>query len=334
MTTLVETGILDNVPAPPSLLLPQISFSAPQSRVQSPPSLKPKRRSFSQPVSPITKKPGSPIKKPLPPLRSPDRAVRKYGPRVKIATYNPRDVKREAPCPRHAYATMEQELAHMPSHSVGGVRFSEVERDVLMPTRTNCPVHVYAEAKSSIRSAPATFSKFNGKSYGPGERVESDPCPVHAYAEPPTSMRTRPATFAKAVTPREPIATSGPGVHAYSEMGSSLAKGGARFSTAKQGRDTFQGTARALAPVSGYAAPNSTLRSVGGTTFGSTPRFMSGGLSRTGLVIAASEASHRRPLNALKPLPKLMPLAEKENVETAWAPRAEGGSPREVEAAL
>lgn len=341
MTTMIEaTGIMAHIPTPPALTLPQISASCPESRLPTPPEMKrpTRRQSFSQPVSPKAK-PISPITKTKPPL-SPTRALKKHIYAATFASHNPRAVNKLAPCPVHCYSSPEQELKVKPSRAVGGVKFSEVPRDVLAPVRTNCPVHVYQEARSTLAQlGSASFARYE-------ERAEPDRCPVHAYATPLSSMRQHSATFGKAVTPRVETATAGPPVHAYSEPLSTLSKGGALFGTSKQGRDAFQRTDRTLAPVHSYAELTSTLRS-GGATFGSTPRpsCLAGSLSRTGLVSSSSTptlgllGARKTSTRALKPLPKLVPLTEV-GVEPAPAAHKQqqhddgAGSPREVEALL
>jgi len=352
---LVETSIMENVPTPPELMLPLISMSAPESRIPSPPAHKPhKRPSFSQPVSP---RPSLPRKngwnvvrqqlRPLSPigkkLVSPTRALKKHAYHATFSSYNPREAESSAACPVHCYSNVEQELKAKPSTSVGGVKFGDTMRDVLAPARSNCPVHVYQEARSTLSQlGSASFAKHKERD------DDADKCPVHAYATPLSSMRQRQATFAKAPTPRvTDTPTCAPDVHAYSEMRSTLSsKFATRFSSDRHGRDAFQGTGRALAPVHSYATPRSTLRT-GGATFGSTPRSIlgSGGLSRTGLLVAPPRAEPPRAelfrvpsrLTAVKSLPKLMPLKEiaaapTDSPSKAWADDA--GSPREIEAAL
>merc|ERR1719230_482625 len=101
-------------------------------------------------------------------------------------------------------------------------------RDVLAPARTNCPVHVYQEARSTLSQlGSASFARHQERDDTAGK------CPVHAYATPLSSMRQRQATFAKAPTPRvADTPTCAPDVHAYSEMRSTLSsKFAARFST-------------------------------------------------------------------------------------------------------
>jgi len=342
---------MENVPAPPALQLPLISASAPDSRLPSPPSLKQSRRqsSFSQPVSPRKNgwqlmrknmKPLSPIGKKCP--LSPTRALKKHAYHATFSAYNPREAESSAACPVHSYSTIEQELKAKPSKSVGGVKFGDTERDVLAPARHVCPVHIYAEARSTLSQLGSTsFARYKERD------DDADKCPVHAYATPLSSLRQRPATFAKAPTPRvTDMPRCAPDVHAYAEMGSSLSsKFATKFSTNKVGRDGFQQTGRALAPVHSYSQLTSTLRA-GGATFGSTPRSSilgSGGLSRTGLLVAPPRAEPTKAPSswALKPLPKLMPLQEAgavtacEPLSKAWAGADDGArSPREVEAML
>jgi len=332
MTETIEfaqpTGFsIEGIAPPPPLRLP--SISAPQSRVTTPPPPPRKRRSFSQPTSPIAKKPLSPIAKQQ---LSPTRAIRKRHPRVAFSTYKPPTL-REAPCPVHSYSTIEQELHVKPSRCMRGqhgVKWSDEPREVLAPTRTNCPVHVYSAALSTLSQlGSASFAKHEA----PAETTAA--CPVHAYATPPSSMRTRPATFAKHATPRGAPAREGPLVHAYAEMSSTLSARGATAFSMEGGRDTFQRTARALAPVTAYAPPSSTLRT-GGATFGSAPRDALPSLSRTGLLVAppAGDGPAKRATRAqwrtLKALPKLVALAEAA-AQSGGKEGGEGGeSPREV----
>lgn len=261
------------------------------------------------------------------------RALRGHRYHATFAKYNPRDHANANECPVHSYSSMEQELAVKPTTAVGGVKFSDAPRDLMLPKRAVCPVHVYASARS-------TLSALGSASFAKAEHTEvPDVCPVHAYSSAGSSMRSRPATFAKDLTPRQGWAdTSGPPVHAYAPPTSSLRSSGvAGFGTDRQGRDAFQQTARALAPVHAYAAPASTLRTVGGASFGHASRDTLPGLSRTGLVSLTSTPTatkDRRP-RTLKPLPRTGSLqALAPTPETPKHDADGAGSPREVEAVL
>jgi len=259
---------------------------------------------------------------------------------VTFSSYNPRAVKKIAPCPVHSYSSIEKEIRMMPNHSVGGVKFSDAPRE--LPRLSSCPVHVYQEAKTSLSTlGSASFAKYEAKEPAVG-------CPVHSYVAQPSSLRARPASFAKAVTPRNEVASSGPAVHAYAPMSSTLsARGATAFSMERRngGRDAYMRTDRALAPVHAYSDPISSFRSVGAATFGSTPSLRSSSstptITRTGLLVYPTPTKPR----VLKPLPKLVPLteaiADEARAEAQEAYKATpkdaddgSGSPREVEALL
>lgn len=269
-------------------------------------------------------------------LQSPKRMTRGRSYHATFASYNPRSEKKNAPCPVHVYASIEQELAAMPNHSsVGGVKFGDTPRESRV--RSSCPVHVYADAKSSLSHMGSV--KFGDT---PREsRVQAE-CPVHAYADPVTSLRQRQATFAKFFERKESL-SSGPDVHSYIDPTSTLnSKGASAFGHDHRSRDAFQQTARSLAPVHAYAAPSSTLRTIGGSTFGtprSTPRSNLPSLTRTGLICATPSSPSSTPrssrgirpaLTLRKSLPKLMPHDEGE----ASGKGDDNWSPREIEALL
>lgn len=341
----MNIGIMDGIMAPPSIALPGLSFSAPESRRATPPRA-PRRHAISQPVSP--RKPGhKPLtgQKPLSPiaksLLSPTRAIKKHNYCATFSSYNPRAVKKLAPCPVHSYSSIEQEIKALPGHSSGGVKFSDAPRE--QPRISSCPVHVYQEAKSQLSTlGSASFAKYAPKEAPAG-------CPVHSYVAQPSSLRSHAASFAKAATPRTEL-SSGPPVHAYAPLSSTLsARGATAFSMERLdgGRDAYMRTDRALAPVHAYANPTSSFRSVGAATFGSSPSLRGSSstptLTRTGLLVYP--ASKPR---ALKPLPKLVPLAEEAHAKAVAMEAPKGlavtpppkdlddaaGSPREIESLL
>ena len=177
---------MEGIPRPPP-----VSFSAPESRVQTPPPPNHKRRNaFSKPSSPIGAKKrssiGSKVMPPPAPALSPARALRRHRYHATFEKHNPRTADLDAPCPVHAYSSAAQEIAVLPSHSVGGVKFGDTPR-LLTAVRPNCPVHVYAEAKS-------TLSAIGGAPFGTS-RLGRDVyqlagfAPVHAYASPASTLR-------------------------------------------------------------------------------------------------------------------------------------------------
>lgn len=120
----------------------------------------------------------------------------------------PRETHREALCPSHSYSTIEQELAVIPSHSVGGVKFGSTPRDILMPVRTNCPVHVYQEAKSMLSSkASATFATDLPRRDAFQQTTRSL-APVHAYAAPLSTLKTAGGVAFGSTAPRAGLLTS------------------------------------------------------------------------------------------------------------------------------
>lgn len=116
--------------------------------------------------------------------------------------------KQNVECPAHSYVSMEQELAVLPSQAVGGVKFGDTPRDVLMPIRPNCPVHVYAEAKSMLSSTgSATFSSDRPRRDA-FQQTERALAPVHAYAAPASTLRKAGGVAFGGTTPRADLFAS------------------------------------------------------------------------------------------------------------------------------
>lgn len=334
--------------APPALLLPQISFSAPASRRPSVPGTPRRPRAASQPTSPVAKKLGSPIGKklaPKSPTRSPAHYLRKHRPHASIV--GRREHRPAAPCAVHSYTNAEQEIRVMPDRVLASkaTKFGDAPREP--PPPESCPVHSYANAEQEIRVMPDRSLSSKAVPFGDAPRdVPVRPgCPIHVYAEARSTLKDAPATFAKHVTPRASVAPGeGPNVHAYATPRSTLASTAAPFGTEARRLGAFAGVERALAPVHSYAGAASSLKRTGGTMAMASGRsgWLHCGTSRTGLVPAAAA----EPTNggaALAPRPRtLKPLhPSKENVTVkVLSPPAEkaaaagGGSPREVEAAL
>jgi len=320
-----------DIDAPPSLMLPQISFSAPQSRRPSAPPTPigaRRPRAFSQPTSPVATRPTSPIAKraPQPPIRSPSHGIRRHRYHVSFGKDDTRGRIKSAPCPAHAYATVEQEIAAMPNKALSNaaVKFGDTPRDTVH-LRANCPVHVYSEARSTLkRMGTAPMARFDER------KEEPDVCPVHAYESPATTLKQAPQTFAKYSAPRQAAAaTAGPQVHSYEEPRSTLAHTGA----ASFSRDAARlSDRRALAPVHSYSSTYSSLKRTGGTMATSSRSGWLHSLSRTGLVPATSHSPRSSlppaggAMPKLKPLPKIRVVEEVEDAQHA--------SPREIEAPI
>merc|ERR1719408_1186426 len=83
---------------------------------------------------------------------------------------------------------MEAELKVLPNkfHN-DGHKWSEAPR-VLNELRPNCPVHVYQEAKSTLKSLGGTLKRQVDK------ETPANPCPVHAYETPRSFLKTSGAT--------------------------------------------------------------------------------------------------------------------------------------------
>merc|ERR1719487_2245754 len=219
--------IMEGIPRPPP-----VSFSAPESRVQTPPPPNHKRRNaFSKPSSPIGAKKrssiGSKVMPPPAPALSPARALRRHRYHATFEKHNPRTADLDAPCPVHAYSSAAQEIAMLPSHSVGGVKFGDTPRGAERPAP--CPVHAYSSAAQEIAVLPS--HSVGGVKFGDTPRLLTavrPNCPVHVYAEAKSTLS---------------------------------AIGGAPFGTSRLGRDVYQ--LAGFAPVHAYASPASTLRQVG-----------------------------------------------------------------------
>ena len=187
----------------------------------------------------------------------------------------------------------------------------------------------------------ATFNAYN-----PRSNPCDAPCAVHSYVTAEQEISVLPSKSTGGVkfseAPRiAPIRATCP-VHVYAEAKSTLRQmGGTRFSTGRQGRDSFQQTTRALAPVHAYASPASTLRKAGGVAFGSTaPRteLLSVSFTAEGLISAtrtprSSVRLQSRVAQRRLPPPKLAPLPEA-SASKVKEPQPGAGhhSPREVEA--
>jgi len=96
-------------------------------------------------------------------------------------TFNPRAFEAEATCPVHSYTSVEQELRVLPSTAVGGVKFGGTSRH-LSPVRV-CPVHSYTSVEQELRVLPSTAVggvKFGNtpRRLSPARAN----CPVHVYA--------------------------------------------------------------------------------------------------------------------------------------------------------
>lgn len=328
------SNIMENIPRPSFI---DVSFSAPASVLPTrPPSSLAQAPaaavSFSHPVSPIAKKVLSPIvrKKSSPKkMNSPDRLIRRRNSQVTFNNFNPRALKQDPQCPAHSYVGIEQELKVLPNKVINNaVKFSETPREAFEPLRPNCPVHVYQEAKTTLRSLGGTFTR----AVDPAAPAK---CPVHFYETPRStlkksgatafSMDSRDAAFDSARRALAPV-------HAYETPRSTLKTSGATaFSTEHRGRNAFQNTGRpgSRAPVHSYETPRSFLKTTGGATFGSSARSSLLSVSRTGLITATTT-----PLKAprtLKPLPALVPPSIVKPVVEEKAIVEEGDeSPRDV----
>jgi len=175
-----------NVPLPPALQLPQISFSAPASRLRTPPPPPGKRgrRAASLPVSPISKKVPSPIaKKLLAPVLSPTRGLRKHRYHATFAQHNPRTTAGDvAACPSHAYASLQAELDLLPKGRTRGPASFATFNPRTVEAEAACPVHAYASVEQELSVLPSTAVggvKFGGTPRLTPARAN---CPVHVYA--------------------------------------------------------------------------------------------------------------------------------------------------------
>jgi len=291
------SNIMENIPRPSFI---DVSFSAPASVLPTrPPSSLAQAPaaavSFSHPVSPIAKKVLSPIvrKKSSPKkMNSPDRLIRRRNSQVTFNNFNPRALKQDPQCPAHSYVGIEQELKVLPNKVINNaVKFSETPREAFEPLRPNCPVHVYQEAKTTLRSLGGTFTR----AVDPAAPAK---CPVHFYETPRSTLKTSGATA---------------------------------FSTEHRGRNAFQNTGRpgSRAPVHSYETPRSFLKTTGGATFGSSARSSLLSVSRTGLITATT--TPLKAPRTLKPLPALVPPSIVKPVVEEKAIVEEGDeSPRDV----
>lgn len=328
----LNANIMANIPAPPSLKLP--SYSAPQSRIATPPPPPKRRISASKPVSPIAKKVLSPIaKKLLSPLRGTSRSRHSF--HATFAKAAAIDLR--APCPVHDYGGASQKSKLMRTASMGTF-YKHNPRDASYADAP-CPVSAYISAEQELMLSRRSESVASMNRYNP-RAVEQEPsCPVHSYVSAEQEIAVLPSKFSargvkfgdtpRRLSPRRPNCA----VHVYSEAKSSLSRmGTATFTTGQTRRDLFQGTDRALAPVTSYSSPKSTLKTAGGVGFGSGAArselpFPSHPLSsRAGLTLTTSARS--RTSLAPRTLPKLQPLPE---VPSHPAKAEGGGSPREIE---
>lgn len=249
------SNIMENIPRPSFI---DVSFSAPASVLPTrPPSSLAQAPaaavSFSHPVSPIAKKVLSPIvrKKSSPKkMNSPDRLIRRRNSQVTFNNFNPRALKQDPQCPAHSYVGIEQELKVLPNKVINNaVKFSETPREAFEPLRPNCPVHVYQEAKTTLRSLGGTFTR----AVDPAAPAK---CPVHFYETPRStlkksgatafSMDSRDAAFDSARRALAPV-------HAYETPRSTLKTSGATaFSTEHRGRNAFQNGPAGLARAGAF----------------------------------------------------------------------------------
>jgi len=333
LANVINADIMAGIPAPPDLKLP--SLSAPQSRITTPPAIK--RNAISKPVSPISKR------RPLLPITakasSPDRALRRHKYHASLKTVNPRaDDEVSATCPEVQY---DQRNSLLRSQSCG--TFFRHNPRAAESSGAPCPTHAYATieqelAMKSQQRHAASFYRHNPRAVD-----TEPLCPIHSYTTIEQEIAVKPSkTVARGVpfgnTPRRlsPRRASC-AVHVYAEARSTLSEmNSATFGTAG-GRTSFQRTDRALAPVHAYADPQSSLRTVGGAAFGRSasrlelpfPSHL--GSSRSGLTLMPSRS---RPDLAPRPtaLPKLNPLPEVPLSQSESKPDDAQGSPREIEA--
>lgn len=190
-------------------------------------------------------------------------------------------------------------------YAAHGVKFGDTKRDVLASLRANCPMHVYEEAKSTLKDGPATFPKHDARQ----ENLEKGSCPVHVYSDPPSTLKEGSATFAKYSTPRVGRRGSGPDVHAYVEPHSTLAsRGSSVFGAERYGKAMVDPSC----PVHAYSSVTSSLKTSGAVSFGSTaPRAcLLAGLTRTGLIPANATPKSRRLAPIAPQPPKMEAVAE------------------------
>ena len=192
MSTSTNTGIMDGIVAPPSLVLPTLGASAPNSRLPTPPPVK-RRNAHSVPVSPkgTKKKPLSPIasKAPLSPIvKSLYEHHKKRSPRAN---------KKLAPCPVHSLSSMSQatlpnrfdrEKCYEGKESLATMRgqFAGLMYDVRPPPIKGTPLFGSGPS-SSIPAAPLgslaspAFGGFGAGGFG------AAPVPVSPLTIPPST---------------------------------------------------------------------------------------------------------------------------------------------------
>jgi len=335
MSTSTNTGIMDGIVAPPSLVLPTLGASAPNSRLPTPPPVK-RRNAHSVPVSPkgTKKKPLSPIasKAPLSPIvKSLYEHHKKRSPRAN---------KKLAPCPVHSLSSMSQatlpnrfdrEKCYEGKESLATMRgqFAGLMYDVRPPPIKGTPLFGSGARfdREKAYEGKEALSTMRGQ-YGPG-----------LYSVPQASITGTPSFGSGARFDREKAYE---GKENTAKMRGQFGPGLYDVSCSKTGSPLW----KARGPPSAAFAPryselSSTQRSNSLRSSSSLPS-----LSRTGSFVCATppmtNATNKpvpAPRTSLKSMPKLVPLSEESTHATPpsiVAPKAvqgdDSGSPREVEA--